>query len=889
MSDLELSEQFTGSDIILYADAQAYESFDFKIMNDTLNELRINSFNFLNDAQKNLISYSRFDLTMSDLREVRTSIGAAIGSRKFIGILDGAFLPGARSLEFKKSAFYNTELGISNIASNPELFTHVFLVFINGKFYDNIKIYCDGASTRLVFNTTNTLNATGIPIDHFNGLVAGNCDITVYFVPNCAFGVYTTNINVLLKYNHQLSLNRFNIINSLDTESHYITFVNANDFLFSGVITDTTTSAGLLKFLNQNTADYQSKFVHLNIFGFKNLFDQIDIAGTNRFFTIPIQDMPLPVENIMVFRNVAGRKYFAHEIRLKLYYPNYYEVLNNTNNDDLTIYVFYFKDTTISGFPKYKNMLETYTTTMSVGVSDYVNGTLPSAVRDYAPSTNVYDIRDFEASSYTPYHLAYKLNKLRQWIANNPDEMRIYLTKQMEQSNAFYLDLSLMNLSLKYRLNNYSEAEFIVDRVVFSEPQYLFTVKRSHSDSDSYYRFFMDGLLMNPKYLCKDNFFEFYYIPVSKINPTGIMEIEKFDAFSFQTDLIFSAVNEIQTINFTTALNLQANNIFIINSSTKEFISESAYEIIITLAEIDVTLPQESFKKIPTTFKVKLLDASLVNIPLTLYGKEYFFLATKNVLTEADIPEVYSFIVNGEFDSEMVRVFRNGRLLPSTLVGTIPSNNLIDISVISPLIDKVIGDTYVIDYTPYSYKTIFSEDVMSNRGFVDLRNIINKPFDLKWYDVYLNGRKLNRTNITVVSPGIIFIKNVSSLKHLYIIEKNRGGEFFATTSQQDIIGSLFDSESNFRDTLLNAAATILDTEADIITSIISMYGLELSLLLSEYFNILSNRYINPDLEQITSAMRTRYPNVIGSTQAVIMNPDISYSAINKVMVFPDIV
>lgn len=73
-------------------------------------------------------------------------------------------------------------------------------------------------------------------------------------------------------------------------------------------------------------------------------------------------------------------------------------------------------------------------------------------------------------------------------------------------------------------------------------------------------------------------------------------------------------------------------------------------------------------------------------------------------------------------------------------------------------------------------------------GLIDFRNLpgystcpLTRPFSLKYYDVYLNGRKLNHTQVKVLSETVIQIVNVKSNGSMYVVEK-----FMNYTEDQNI-------------------------------------------------------------------------------------------------------
>jgi hypothetical protein len=103
------------------------------------------------------------------------------------------------------------------------------MVFVDGKLFDTINILCKEDKTYLIFDINDGKNTTGIPKDYFDQLMNANVDITVFFVPNCTYGIYNTNRNVLSKYVDNLALSRFDLANNLDTSDKYVTFINTNE------------------------------------------------------------------------------------------------------------------------------------------------------------------------------------------------------------------------------------------------------------------------------------------------------------------------------------------------------------------------------------------------------------------------------------------------------------------------------------------------------------------------------------------------------------------------------------------------------------------------------------------------------------------------------------
>ena len=87
------------------------------------------------------------------------------------------------------------------------------------------------------------------------------------------------------------------------------------------------------------------------------------------------------------------------------------------------------------------------------------------------------------------------------------------------------------------------------------------------------------------------------------------------------------------------------------------------------------------------------------------------------------------------------------------------------------MLERVLkGEKIIIDVTPYRNRLVYYQDYLAEpdeydgKGalLVDLRTYINKPFDIRYYDVYMNGRKLSIPNVYFVDPWSITLTNLKS-------------------------------------------------------------------------------------------------------------------------------
>lgn len=131
---------------------------------------------------------------------------------------------------------------------------------------------------------------------------------------------------------------------------------------------------------------------------------------------------------------------------------------------------------------------------------------------------------------------------------------------------------------------------------------------------------------------------------------------------------------------------------------------------------------------------------------------------------------------NFNYDKEYIRIYANGRLLNPTNWKLIYTFNCPRIYITTPVTYE---DRIYIDITPYRYKHVFhKEEINPLNEIIDLKGYITKPFDTRYYDIYLNGRKLDRNNVYTIDPWSITLTNVKSKYDLDIYERDRDWEYY---------------------------------------------------------------------------------------------------------------
>ena len=174
-----------------------------------------------------------------------------------------------------------------------------------------------------------------------------------------------------------------------------------------------------------------------------------------------------------------------------------------------------------------------------------------------------------------------------------------------------------------------------------------------------------------------------------------------------------------------------------------------------------------------TRLKITLMDNELVDKTITLriakkpgfYGK---------LVSSTSYPAFVVPIENMEQMEDYTRAFKNGRLISKYRYDFAIRDNILYVQTLERM---ETGEAFAVDVTPYRNRLIYyREKIESNR--IDLRGIINKPFDTRYYEVYLNGRRLNKTNIYPISPYEILLAGIHSEYNIEIYEKDRDWEYY---------------------------------------------------------------------------------------------------------------
>ena len=663
---------------------------------------------------------------------------------------------------------------------------------------------------------------------------------------------------------------------------------------------------------------------------------------------------PIPVENFMVFKIKSGSKGYILEHNTKmitLHYPNIYQVTDEQMKVGEKYQFFYFyheepelhytvmfdfyfrfihnRGVTLYGenltFENLINLIYYHNISFD-GYTEEEKESFYKIFEDiynYKYFHHLYGETDFLKryikieghEDDTPFE--YKVNTLKEWIRVEPWVLRDYVLEQDKLGTSYHLFTNTLNLASRKRTDTSQELDTEV--VKFNEDTYVFALNNDTAYPDLLdIRVFVDGLCVVEDYHYRKLFVDYIYIPTRYVTNDSYIEIEIFPAYQMEEVLNFSAIDEKKEI---TLLDV-SNDIFpttadlFYRAADGERITASSFEITthtekggeIVVKSDDPANKPVKFTRL-TTFDVRPLGDEFLNKDITLSikkkGHAFHFIVEH---TGFLILKFINSELDRNFNEDYIRIFdNNGRLIPRSNYKLITIFN-------NPYIyflDRYNkGDEIVIDFTPYRYKEICHiENIEAETTLIDLSEYVDKPIDIRYYDVYLNGRKLSINNVFPVSPYQMTLVNLHSIYNLDIYEKERDWEFFGLDykehlyyfSFEDLVesGAITENEKNklikdiiddIKDSKLNIYPNTNEEEkqphhdSEKTTAEIFIY----------YFdNLLPKTFVDPDtFEESTSVMDENFEKIkklfLVNSNTYMLDPDLIYEGENEhvIAVYP---
>lgn len=782
-----------------FKEAVVNNTFEMKYVEDVLQDVFHNSYNFLDNVQRQSIGLTRAAFTYSDL------VPSKIPGKLYYQIDKDLIDPSFRE-EYRTSPYYQKLLTPDEIGNNQDIFAKIPLVFIDGymttKYY--VKAYFD--MTFIFFD--------------FSVELRKHKNILVFFVINDGLVNGELHRYSFRNYGNKLPVSKF------DDDSPWtspFTTIEGDDVagssaLFSssdGNVAELEFSDSATSIINGNpelnVTVLKTRYLHVYP---KIIRAYMNYDGTMRIEPFCLTDddgdplkMPVPVENIILFRTDAEERgnWRPCDSTIKRIYPFTY-VIDEANIAESTVFravYFYIPISEEYSYVNHLANLQKLAMECMAESSDIPLDVIMQRLLDkpedevsekwkklltYEPYDYQYSMDDFHAGTNHPFWFNYKVDKLCDFIRHDPWILKEYVNRQSRCNYGYELDVSTIRDSLPSRLRENTYGDLTSEHwVELSEPCYLFKFNVG-AESNFELTFFIDGLYVEPVYQVTEFFTKYIYLPAEKIDATSWIDVEQNDVYEYTQDFEFLSNEDICDIVVHIPGNTRCQplrkDIRIVDPEgyeLTEYDISRGFNLTETKAGVEIDINNEEYAPIDD------FQIALTGTPVSAYSKFTIIVDRSNLIgdySSDEDPILVSLVPRVFFDkATRVRVFVKGRLIDERgyILEYFDAESAI-LLVRKPL---EVGDKVSILLSPNHYTPLNLGNI-DESGLVDLAATLNKPASVTYYDYYLNGRKLTSKEITQLTPTKIQISGVDSLRNFVIFEKDRDPiEYFGQKTRFD--------------------------------------------------------------------------------------------------------
>ncbi len=884
INDLEIPED------VLYAN----NTFSLTALNETLERLSLINFWSLYQTQRARLHMERFDIPFRDFKPTYRLSGEKTREyfpKRNIAYIDYQFIRAELRKKYRNSDVYNKAVNQVEISENPSIFRYNHLVFINGDYISTTEVYPQEAKTGIIIDLESNQSRHGITYADYTRWMEENPTVTIIIVPNFKVSMLNTNQYIINRANGSLPFD--NITGSEYFTDETVCFLNSGEGLSRRFLSDKITIDTESRVINfDNDLGAGGKTYHLCFITFDHLFAKRYFSNEHPYTQLSEAKMPCPKEHFVFLsrKTGIGSFQFDGDISADMYYPNIYKFNGLEDNEEGLALVFQDEDT-VTKSEEYINDLKKYEEYIAL-LPRFEDGSIDDIIKNYRPSTFTYSIEDYEGSVYVPDTMNYKVQKLHKAIYNNPWALAVYMDMLNLPSDKFFLDMEKIDLTNRIRRDSSrEEIDAGTPVVTFNEDRYVFAMNRHYVETRKYgFRIFIDGYfqLDNTYTILSGPNFYFIYIPVDKIKPTTMIEIERYKLYTIEKR---GTVESIDTpvVEFDFSEDRQmfgySREIYAVDLNTLLFIPKNKLRIEVLYKFNEkydrwVEIPEQRNIPLENKVRVYVKDEAYVGKQIRAGIQRTTVMASGDVYHENPDDDDRSFwytkgeISNfGGYDRSNYRVFNNGRLLLPIeyYINTSERYGKKDFFRTSCLLRE--GDRFTIDHVPAQFRAVYFQrtiDEENNRGFVDLDGKIALPISLKWYDIYVNGQKLNKKNIEIISPTKFYIQGVDSRINLLIVVKNRDTEIFHLPYYESsfdapvqvdwnntIIDELMDDIAGLKKIIDETKQPLPDNTPDIAESV--ALNIDALVFFFEYFMY---TFINANKRQITQEIKEAFPSLL---------------------------
>ena len=779
--------------------------FNIDALEKSLKYMTVKNYWSLYNLQKKKTGIVRYDIPFREFTQefrLPTETQNKMYSKRYVYYIPVQFIESSRRREFKNSEFYNKAVDFTTVSKHPSLYKRNFMVFIGGRFISTVDILPLEDKTAVIIDVASSNDTNGIPLSKYREYKDNNEMVTILLVPNYTFS--------------RLISNRYAVTNS-DYIIPFSKFNSGENIIKNNLLLINTTGKGTVS-LRRPTIKYKTDYINkrfvftdeiLNEFSDTNISDSDDMISSYDFLCLNFSElhstfqvpnhgyfkvstkMPCPREQMLVFTILSnGNIIFDSTADIQLFYPNIYHISGGVEDEGKTYLVYCFYDKGFDEDEEYFNQISLYEEYVDV-LGRYIEGNVPKVLEEWYPAEYHYGIDDYDNNLmclHMPNTLIYKMFKMHDSIKNDPWSLCAYLKFLLCPNEKYYVDMAKLKLSSRVRTDTYMEPIVNGTNYVFEEEHYVFAMNRRFLKKSRYdFRIWIDGLFLNKMQYHMELGLDYYYIyiPTRLVTESSIMEIERHKLFDFYTEITINSKEEcVELLLDNELVTAYVRDLYVVNIGTNQYVDKGDVRITKYSHALDkwIDIDTDSFAIMDDTVKLYITNDDLLGVPLRVGIHKGASMSTGEMYDKDEYRIGDSIGVSttnhGNYKSSDYRVFNNGKLLlpPQWQTDWSETYGGLDTCQTSWALTK--GDQVTIDHVPCSFRVVHYQADIPKNGLIDVDGKLNLPVSLKWYDIYLNGRKLNHKNITIISPTKFYVNNVSSTRHLIIFDRNRDNDVF---------------------------------------------------------------------------------------------------------------
>ena len=774
-----------------------------------LEKLRLHAYSTLIEIQRDLIGVHKYHISYSDLdRRPDTSFSGIRIRSMYQYNLKLSFVHHTKRLRFRRSSVYNVPLTYQDIKKYPDIFIYNYFVLIDGYIDLSAKVVCKEEITSINLNP----KAMDPKIAE---LFKEGCSIDIVILPSLSIEALTATKKDIVDHVCTITPSQ-----PVDEHTRVLAFVSSKTALPKMYL------AKLIVVDGKATGDFRIPPESMEGIGFDeevtivavimpNLLESHEIGHAITSFCTKTMPMPIPENNILVWVRREDESVIldtGFEITKK--YGSLF--LLEDHDEDITCDVFYWDRPNNSNM-RYMPEYWLYDRFVDINAA-YLNGTQNPILENFSPINYTYNVSDFHKEGHSDRRgneLIYKVNKMYDTFKLWSLASQLYYENIAEYYNGYIIDTSKLNMEEKYRTNSNQDVGYIED-FDLGEGCYVFIFSNKAKWTKLPYKFWVDGLRVVPKHVAFDHSYEYVYLPASAFNSAGSkVEIERSNDI---TGVISLTTSENGTpfslLNFDSVNHSIPVNSLFVTDEDGTMLEQFAYHFTVEIGADECPLNPESTLWLTSSSILKLYvydTAAYPKVNVRYYDRP---IEVHHVINGDNFGD-NALNVTGDIRGiprykNRIRVFHDGKLIPKSKYRISDTGDTFEPWEITLKGDKLFGD-FITDYIPEGYEEIYYQENIGAKGIVDLTGKIDKPFSMKYFDVYLNGYRLLPEQVEKITDFVIRIKDVKTIDNLYIYERKSTMAGFYTLDVEDtkrfLAEQLYEKDEEFveklRDHIIN--------------------------------------------------------------------------------------